>query len=128
LDKEKSIDYSQLNTLYLPVNKTVEIKLESRDVAHSFWVIDFLYKKDNIPGKDNYMYFTPTKIGTYAGKCAELCGDYHSLMLFEVKVVSQEDYDSYIQSQADKGFVGALDEKYNTNTNQPDNKAPKSNE
>lgn len=128
LDKEKSIDYSQLNTLYLPINKTVEIKLESRDVAHSFWVIDFLYKKDNIPGKDNYMYFTPTKLGTYAGKCAELCGDYHSLMLFEVKVVSQEDYDSYIQSQADKGFVGALDQKYNTNTNQPDNKAPKSNE
>ncbi len=128
LEKKQSIDYSQLNTLYLPVNKTVEIKLESRDVAHSFWVIDFLYKKDTIPGKDNYMYFTPTKIGTYAGKCAELCGDYHSLMLFEVKVVSQNDYDSYIQSQADKGFVGALDQKYNTNTNQPDNKAPKSNE
>ncbi len=128
LEKEKSIDYSQLNTLYLPVNKTVEIKLESRDVAHSFWVVDFLYKKDNIPGKDNYMYFTPTKVGTYAGKCAELCGDYHSLMLFEVKVVPQDEYDAYIQSQADKGFTGALDEKYDTNTNQPDNKAPKSNE
>lgn len=128
LDKQKSIDYSRLNTLYLPVNKTVELKLESRDVIHSFWVVDFLYKKDTIPGKDNYMYFTPTKIGTYAGKCAELCGDHHSLMLFEVKVVSQEDYDSYIQSQADKGFVGALDQKYDTNSNQPDNKAPKSNE
>lgn len=128
LEKEKSIDYSQLNTLYLPLNKTVEIKLESRDVAHSFWIPDFLYKKDNIPGKDNFMYFTPTKVGTYAGKCAELCGDYHSLMLFEVKVVPQAEYDAYIQSQADKGFTGALDQKYDTNTNLPNNKAPKSNE
>jgi cytochrome c oxidase subunit 2 len=128
LEKEKSIDFTKLNTLYLPVNKTVEIKLASRDVAHSFWVIDFLYKKDVIPAQTNHMYFIPEKIGTYAGKCAELCGDYHSLMLFEVKVVSQDDYDSYIQSQADKGFVGALDQKYDTNSNQPDNKAPKSNE
>ena len=41
-----------------------------------------------IPGKTNYMYFTPEREGTYTGKCAELCGEYHSLMLFNVKVVS----------------------------------------
>jgi cytochrome c oxidase subunit 2 len=126
LDKTASVDFSKLNTLYLPINKTVQIKLESRDVIHSFWVPDFLYKKDTIPGKDNYMYFTPTKLGTYEGKCAELCGQYHSLMLFEVKVVSQSEYDSYIQSQADKGFTGALDQSYDTNTNLPGTTAPKS--
>jgi cytochrome c oxidase subunit 2 len=126
--KTGTVDFSKLNTLYLPINKTVEIKLESRDVIHSFWVPDFLYKKDTIPGKDNYMYFTPTKLGTYEGKCAELCGQYHSLMLFEVKVVTQAEYDSYIQSQADKGFTGALDASYDTNTNLPGKTAPKSNE
>jgi cytochrome c oxidase subunit 2 len=119
-----SIDRSKLPTLYLPVNKTVEIKLDSRDVNHSFWVPDFLYKKDNIPGKDNYMYFTPQKLGTYEGKCAELCGDYHSEMLFQVKVVPMDEYTAYLQSLSDAGQNGILGPEYNTNTNLPNNKAP----
>ena len=45
------------------MNKTVELELNSRDVIHSFWVPAFLYKKDIIPGKTNYMYLTPTAIG-----------------------------------------------------------------
>lgn len=109
-----------LPTLYLPVDATVEVKIESRDVAHSFWIIDFLQKKDMLPGKTNYMYFIPEKIGTYTGKCAELCGEYHSLMLFQVKVVSQEDYDAYIEAQREAGFEGQLGEEYNTNSNMPD--------
>ncbi len=119
-----TIDESKLPTLYLPVNKSIEIKIDSRDVAHSFWIVDFLYKKDNIPGKDNYMYFTPTKTGTYQGKCAELCGDYHSLMLFQVKVVSDSEYEHQLQLLADKGQTGILGPEYNTNTNLPSNKAP----
>jgi cytochrome c oxidase subunit 2 len=113
------IDPDTLPTLYLPVDKKVEIKIEARDVAHSFWVIDFLYKKDMLPGRSNYMYFIPEKIGTYAGKCAELCGEYHSLMLFQVKVVSQADYDAYIESQRDAGFEGQLGLDYNVNQNLP---------
>ena len=109
----------QLNTLYLPVNKRVQIKIDSRDVAHSFWIVNFLYKKDMIPGKSNYMYFIPEKIGTYQGKCAELCGQYHSLMLFQVKVVSQANYDAYIASQRAAGFSGILGANYNANTNLP---------
>jgi cytochrome c oxidase subunit 2 len=65
------------------------------------------------------MYFVPEKIGTYAGKCAELCGEYHSLMLFQVKVVSQEDYDAYIESQREAGFEGRLGLEYNVNQNLP---------
>jgi cytochrome c oxidase subunit 2 len=114
-----AIDTSNLPVLYLPVNKTVEIKIESRDVIHSFWVVDFLYKKDMIPGKSNYMYFTPTKEGVYQGKCAELCGEYHSLMLFEARVVSEEEYNAYIQSQKDAGFEGQLGAEYNVNQNLP---------
>ncbi|MEP6478421.1 MAG: cytochrome c oxidase subunit II [Rhodoglobus sp.] len=116
-----TLDESKLPVLYLPVNKSVEIKIESRDVAHSFWIVNFLYKKDMIPGKTNYMYFIPEKIGTYQGKCAELCGEYHSLMLFEVKVVSQDDYDAYIASQKAAGFTGQLGADYNVNQNLPGN-------
>jgi cytochrome c oxidase subunit 2 len=114
-----SVDTSQLPVLYLPVDEKVEINVESRDVIHSFWVIDFLYKKDVIPGTTNHMYFTPTKIGSYQGKCAEFCGEYHSLMLFEVEVVSRADYDAYIAGQRAAGFTGQLDADYDRNSNQP---------
>jgi cytochrome c oxidase subunit II len=113
-----------LNTLYLPVNQRVQIKILSRDVAHSFWIVNFLYKKDMIPGKANYMYFIPEKIGTYQGKCAELCGQYHSLMLFQVKVVSDSDYKAYIAAQR-KIYPGLLGANYNANTNLPGTGAPK---
>ena len=95
LDAEPgAVNQDELPVLYLPVGKRVEINIESRDVIHSFWIIDFLYKKDMIPAKSNYLYFIPLEEGTYRGKCAELCGEYHSLMLFTVKVVSQEEFRS----------------------------------
>lgn len=99
---------STIPTLYLPVNKKVEFVLTSRDVIHSFWVIQFLQKMDMIPGKVNKFDVTPTEIGTYQGKCAELCGAYHSQMLFNVKVVSQADYNKKMQQLRDKGKTGFL--------------------
>ncbi|WP_440131402.1 aa3-type cytochrome oxidase subunit II [Canibacter zhuwentaonis] len=108
--------------LYLPVNKTTEIALESRDVIHSFWVVEYLYKKDMIPGKTNYMYLTPTKTGTFTGKCAELCGEYHSNMLFEVRVVEQVEYDAYIAGlKSNPDNQGLLTTDYNPNQNLPGN-------
>ena len=108
-----------LPTLYLPVGKSIKVELSSRDVIHSFWVIDFLYKKDMFPGKTNYMYFTPQVEGTYKGKCAELCGEFHSMMLFNVKVVSQAEYDSQMAALAAAGNVGQLDGRYDRNQNLP---------
>jgi cytochrome c oxidase subunit 2 len=108
-----------LPTLYLPVNKSVKVDLTARDVIHSFWVIDFLYKKDMFPGRTNHMYFTPQVEGTYKGKCAELCGEYHSMMLFNVKVVSQAEYDAHLAALAAAGNVGQLDSKYDRNQNLP---------
>ncbi|MDJ0322593.1 cytochrome c oxidase subunit II [Cryobacterium sp. PH31-AA6] len=119
-----SLVESEIPTLVLPVGKKIELALESRDVIHSFWVIDFLYKKDMIPGKTNYMSVIPERIGTYSGKCAELCGEYHSLMLFKVKVVSEADYEAYIQSLRVAGSVGQLDNGYNRNQNLPGTTAP----
>jgi cytochrome c oxidase subunit 2 len=110
---------AELPILYLPVNKTVQIDLSSRDVIHSFWVIDFLYKKDMFPGRTNHMYFTPQVEGTYKGKCAELCGEFHSMMLFNVKVVSQAEYDAQMATLAAAGNVGQVGTEYNRNQNLP---------
>lgn len=123
-----TIEESKLPELVLPVGAKVEFKLESRDVIHSFWVIDFLYKKDVIPGKTNYMSLIPERVGTYAGKCAELCGEYHSLMLFNVKVVSQADYDAYIESLRLAGNTGQLGQEYDRNSNLPGTGAPSTEE
>jgi cytochrome c oxidase subunit 2 len=114
-----SVDQEELATLVLPVGANVEIALEARDVIHSFWVVDFLYKKDMFPGKTNYMSFVPEREGTYAGKCAELCGEYHSLMLFNVEVVSQSEYDDYIESLRDAGQEGQLSTEYDRRQNLP---------
>jgi cytochrome c oxidase subunit 2 len=119
LNGDGTIDEDRLPVLYLPVGAKVQIDIESRDVAHSFWIIDFLYKKDMIPAQTNHWYFIPQKIGSYKGKCAELCGEYHSDMLFKVEVVSQEDYDAYIESLRDAGNEGRLGSEYNTNSNLP---------
>jgi cytochrome c oxidase subunit 2 len=98
-----------LPALYLPVNKRVEFVLTARDVIHSFWVPQFLMKMDIIPGKVNRFQIKPTEIGTFQGKCAELCGTYHSQMLFQVKVVSQADYDAHMADLLAQGNVGMLD-------------------
>jgi cytochrome c oxidase subunit II len=107
-----SVVAEDLPTLYLPVNKTVQIELRSRDVIHSFWVIDFLYKKDMYQGRQNYWSFTPTREGEYAGKCAELCGEYHSAMLFNVRVVSESEYENYLASLRADGQTGPIDQGY----------------
>ncbi|NYE20623.1 cytochrome c oxidase subunit II [Microbacterium immunditiarum] len=113
------IDQDSLPTLYLPVDQTVKVKLQSRDVVHSFWIIDFLYKKDMYIGKDNFWSFTPTREGTYAGKCAELCGEYHSMMLFNVKVVSEQEYEDYLESLRAAGQTGDIDDAYDRLQNLP---------
>ena len=97
-----------LPTLYLPVNKRVEFQLTARDVIHSFWVPAFLQKLDMIPGKVNKFQVVPTKEGTFQGKCAELCGAYHSQMLFQVKVVSEQEYQQHVQDLRAAGQTGEL--------------------
>ncbi|MEN0023769.1 MAG: cytochrome c oxidase subunit II [Microbacterium sp.] len=118
-DAAGNIDQDQLPTLVLPVDQKVTINLQSRDVIHSFWIIDFLYKKDMYIGKDNSWSFIPTRVGEYAGKCAELCGEYHSMMLFNVKVVEQDEYDAYLQSLEEEGNTGDITDAYDRLSNLP---------
>jgi cytochrome c oxidase subunit 2 len=107
----------EIPQLVLPVGKTVELQLRTRDVNHSFWVTDFLYKKDLISGQTNYADFTPTRVGTYQGKCAELCGEYHSRMLFTVKVVSPADYTAYIEHLRSIGNTGQIGSSFGKDDN-----------
>lgn len=95
-------------TLYLVKDSEVNISLYSPDVIHSFWVPDFLFKMDVIPGRQdkNHFTLTPNREGRFEGRCAELCGVYHSRMLFFVEVVSQEEFDQKMQELADKGNTG----------------------
>jgi cytochrome c oxidase subunit 2 len=86
----------QQAVLVLPVNKRVRFIETSPDVIHSFWVPAFLFKRDVIPGRLNSFEIKPTAIGKYVGRCAELCGEKHDRMNFEVDVVSDADYATYI--------------------------------
>ncbi|MEU9231673.1 aa3-type cytochrome oxidase subunit II [Streptomyces subrutilus] len=95
-------------TLYLPKGEKVRFILSSNDVIHSFWVVPFLFKQDVIPGHTNVFEVTPTQEGTFMGKCAELCGVDHSRMLFNVKVVSPEEYRAHLKELAEKGQTGFL--------------------
>jgi cytochrome c oxidase subunit 2 len=99
----------RLPTLYLPVGRRVEFQLTTRDVNHSFWIPAFLYKMDLIAGVRNKFQVVPATIGDYRGKCAELCGEFHSEMLFNVKVVSQADFDAHMSQLRAQGNVGVLD-------------------
>jgi cytochrome c oxidase subunit II len=95
-------------TLYLPVNQSVRFNLQSPDVVHSFWVPAFLTKMDVFPDRLNSFEVTPNKVGTYAGRCAELCGVDHARMLFQVQVVEQAEYARHIAALRAKGQTGAI--------------------
>lgn len=91
------IDEGNDAALVIPVNKNVVIDLAARDVLHSFFVKEFRFKQDVIPGRTITRWFNATKEGTYDLACAEICGVGHGKMRNYVKVVSQEEYDAFIK-------------------------------
>ena len=87
--------------LVLPANKLVQYNLRSKDVVHSFWTIDFLFKRDVFPYPEqnqsvNHFQNTIEQTGAFVGRCAELCGTYHSAMTFEVRAVPENIYNAYL--------------------------------
>jgi cytochrome c oxidase subunit 2 len=95
-------------TLWLVKDKQVSVDLYSPDVIHSFWVPAFLFKMDVVPGreKENHFILTPDREGTFEGRCAELCGVYHSRMLFKVKVTDQASFDAHMKQLEQEGNTG----------------------
>lgn len=81
----------------VPVNANVHVLVTGADVIHAWTVPAFGVKVDAIPGRMNELWFSADKIGTYFGQCSELCGKDHSYMPITVKVVSQEDYDAWVE-------------------------------
>ncbi len=100
-------------TLYLPEGQLVEFTLKSRDVNHSFWIPEFLLKLDMISGRENTIQVVPERVGTFQGKCAELCGEYHASMLFNVEVVTPEEFEAKMEELRAAGNEGTLGDEYN---------------
>jgi cytochrome c oxidase subunit 2 len=94
---------SEIPILVLPTDRSIRFEVASADVIHSFWVPEFLFKLDVIPGnengRDNVFEVTVQEEGAYVGRCAELCGTYHAYMNFEVRAVSGDDFDAYIEAR-----------------------------
>jgi cytochrome c oxidase subunit II len=86
-------------TMYIPVNREVDLRLRAIDVIHSFFIPQMRFKQDAVPGLDIHMHFTPTEIGDYEIACAELCGLGHYKMHGMVHVVSQEDFDKWVAAR-----------------------------
>ena len=86
----------EMAELVLPVGRTTRLALQTTDVIHSFWVPRFLSKRDMIPGVDNEMDVTPTRVGVYEGVCAESCGIDHARMRFRVRVLEGADFDAWL--------------------------------
>ena len=79
-------------TLTVPVNRPIELLLRSQDVVHNFDVRELRLQQDAVPGMMIPIHFTPTKTGTYAIVCTQLCGLGHNKMNAELRVVSESDY------------------------------------
>jgi cytochrome c oxidase subunit 2 len=103
-DKIETIGSStEIPILVLPKGKRIEFQIASADVVHGFWVPEFLFKRDVLPDpkanhSDNVFQISEIQeTGAFVGRCTEMCGTYHSMMNFEVRVVEPNDFKAYLQ-------------------------------
>jgi cytochrome c oxidase subunit 2 len=95
----------------VPVDKTVQVLVTAADVMHNWTVPAFGSKIDAIPGRMNRTWFKATKTGTFYGQCSELCGTRHAFMPIAVRVVTQEEYDAWLEeAKQEYALKGHLDE------------------
>ncbi|UXA04974.1 cytochrome c oxidase subunit II [Mycobacterium sp. SMC-2] len=97
----------EIPVLVLPTGKRIQFRLASADVVHTFWVPEFLFKRDVIPNPEAnnsvnvFQVDDISKPGAFVGHCAEFCGTYHSMMNFEVRAVSPNDFKAYLHQRID---------------------------
>ena len=94
-----------LNELYIPEGRPIKLVMTSEDVLHSFFVPPFRVKQDLVGGMYTYLWFTPTKTGTYELYCTEYCGTGHSAMLGKVVVMSPEEYKKWEKGEEEKAVA-----------------------
>lgn len=98
---------SEIPVLVLPMGKRIEFQLAAADVIHGFWVPEFLFKRDVLPNpkennSDNIFQVSEImQTGAFVGRCTEMCGTYHSMMNFEVRVVEPNDFKAYLEARID---------------------------
>ncbi|MBC8991609.1 MULTISPECIES: aa3-type cytochrome oxidase subunit II [Micromonospora] len=109
--------------LVLPSGRSIRFEETSRDVIHSFWVPELLFKRDVMPGnvRNTFEVSRIDQEGAFVGRCAELCGSYHAFMNFELRVVSPEKYDQFLAAKkagkSTQEALGAIGEpEYATET------------
>ncbi|SON62063.1 Cytochrome c oxidase subunit 2 [Mycobacterium simulans] len=107
-DKVETLGTStEIPVLVLPAGKSIEFQMASADVVHTFWVPEFLFKRDVMPhpqannSVNVWQIEEITRTGAFVGHCAEFCGTYHSMMNFEVRVVAPNDFKAYLQQRID---------------------------
>lgn len=106
-DKIETVGTSEeIPVLVVPVGKRIEFQQASADVVHSFWIPEFLFKRDVFPdpeanhSENKWQVSQINETGAFVGRCAEMCGTYHAMMNFEVRVVSADDFKTYLQARA----------------------------
>ncbi|WP_232786769.1 aa3-type cytochrome oxidase subunit II [Mycolicibacterium aurum] len=106
---------SEIPVLVVPSGKRIEFQIASADVIHGFWVPEFLFKRDVLPNpkennSDNIFQISEIfQTGAFVGRCTEMCGTYHSMMNFELRVVEPNDFKAYLdQRSAGKTNAEAL--------------------
>ncbi len=105
-DKVETLGSSnEIPVLVLPAGKRIQFEIASADVIHGFWVPEFLFKRDVMPEpkanhSDNVFQISEIlKTGAFVGRCTEMCGTFHSMMNFEVRVVEPNDFKAYLEQR-----------------------------
>ena len=85
------------NEIYVPVNKVIKVMITANDVLHAWALPSFGVKRDAIPGRINETWFKADRTGTFYGQCSELCGIKHAFMPITVNVVSENEYNQWLE-------------------------------
>src|SRR3954468_873183 len=91
--------FTTANEIYVPVGKPVLVRLDANDVIHSFWVPSLMGKMDLIPGQQNQIKFTASRVGIYRGQCAEFCGWQHAHMGILVHALPKAEFERWREGQ-----------------------------
>jgi len=92
--------------IYLPVGETIHFNEDSKDVIHSLYIPEFLFKRDLIPGHRNSFQITITRPGVYHGQCAQFCGLGHGQMHFYIHAVSRPEFDTWLAQEKKRAASG----------------------
>jgi cytochrome c oxidase subunit 2 len=101
---------AEIDALHVPLGRPVKLTMTSQDVIHSFYLPAMRIKKDVLPGRYTFLWFTPDRVGSYRLMCAEFCGADHSAMIGRLTVMEPGDYAAWVKQAATSGTLAAQGE------------------